>query len=161
MNIRFKEDMIFNVQAFCYSVNIIMTNNLSYNYIINKKSASFKYIDNYINEIKKFKEILVEIVNNNNLNLKEELYICMSNMYMNWLKLCIMHKKSKFSKKDKIKEIRKSFCDEFWVEIFKNIRFKKLTNQYKILYILYKLKLAKIIYMIVNINMCKNEKKFR
>jgi glycosyltransferase involved in cell wall biosynthesis len=159
-DIKFREDMIFNLSAFLKATNILLTSKISYNYIINTQSASFKYISNYINEVQKFEQILNNIIKSSNMNLEDELYICMTNMYMNWLKLCVMHEKSNLTKKEKIIEIRKSFNYKFWQDIFVHVPFEKLTNQYKLLYILYKLKLKGMIYFIVSLNIKKNKKTF-
>lgn len=160
VNIKFKEDMIFNLQAFINSENILITKDLSYHYIVNTRSGSFKYINSYINEIEKFKDILEKINNDNSLNLKSEIYICMITMYMKWLKADIMHKDSSLTKKEKIKKIDESFNNTIWQDIFHNVEFKQLTKQYKLLYILYKLKLERLIYLMAKINMHKNQKIF-
>ena len=156
INIKFREDMLFNLKAFNNSKNVLLAKQLSYKYIINTKSASFKYIKNYIEEIKIFKNIMDDILSSSDINFKSDLYVCMTSMYMNWLKLCVMHKDSKFSKKEKLEEIKRSFNCKLWQDVFYQVNFRKLTKQYKLLYILYKLKLKRIIYIIVNINMNKN-----
>lgn len=157
-NIKFREDMLFNLKAFSNSKNVLLAKELSYKYIINTKSASFKYIENYIEEIKNFKIILENILSGSDINFHNDLYVCMTNMYMNWIKLCVMHKKSNFSKREKLEEIKKSFKFELWKNVFCQVQFRELTNQYKLLYILYKLKLKRIIYFVVNINMNKNNR---
>ena len=161
LKIRYREDTLFNLQAFLKAKNILVTNSINYHYIINTQSACFKYIPDYMNEIKQFNEILENIIESNNLDLKEEFYICMTNMYMVWLKLCIIHDKSNLTKKEKKIKIKESFYDKFWTKIFQNVKFKRLTKQYKVLYTLYKLKLSSLIYMIACINKYKNQKKYK
>lgn len=157
-NITYREDMIFNIQAFIKARKILITNCIAYKHIINTKSVSFKYVENYLDEIKRFNNILKKIIKKSKLNLKEDFYTCMINMYINWLKLSVMHKKSKLSIEEKRQLINQSFSDIFWIQIFTHVNFIKLTSKYKILYILYKFKKEKLIYKMVNLNIIKNEK---
>lgn len=158
--IRFREDMIFNLQAFERANKIIITPNLIYIYVINLKSTTFKYFENYTSEIERFEKNVENIICNIKIDLKQEFYICMINMYMNWLKLYVMHEKTSFSKKMQIKEIKKSFKEILWKNVFQNVKYSNLTRQYKILYILYNFKSERLIYLITKFNIYINKKKY-
>ncbi len=146
--IHFKEDMLFNLDAYNNSNKIIIIPDKCYNYVLNENSASFKFYSDYDLEIKYFYNILKDKAENGIINNKD-LYIWGIYMYMNFLKHNLLHKESKGNY---LKKIRKTFKDEIWCEIFNNVDSRAIDKKYKLLRLSFEKKLSIIIFIMYKIN---------
>ena len=150
--IHFKEDMLFNLDAYNNSNKIIIIPDKCYNYVLNDNSASFKFYPDYDLEIKYFYNILKNKVKSNIVN-SEDLYIWGIYMYMNFLKHNLLHKESEGNC---LKKIRKTFKNEMWCEIFDNVDSKTIDKKYKLLRFSFKKRLFVIIWIMYKINEMRN-----
>ena len=152
-NIHFKEDMLFNLDAYSNSDRIIIIPDKCYNYILNENSASFKFYPTYDLEINYFYNIL-KMKEKNQLIDNNDLYIWGIYMYMNYLKHNALHKKSKGNY---LKNIRNTFENKMWCEIFNNVDSIKLDKKYRLLQKLFKKRFSIAIYIMYKLNEMRNK----
>ena len=159
-SIGYREDLIFNLQAFVASSSIFYTNNIWYEYILNKDSVCFKYRENYSNEAKIFVSNLNDIINSTNIKLEDELNICIMKTYISWLKFCIINNNSPMKFTEKIKKIQNSLKDKKLQRTIRELKFKNINITYRVMAIAYRMKLSLINYLMCKINNRKNERKY-
>lgn len=146
--IRFKEDTLFNLNAYFNSKKIIIIPDKCYNYVLNENSVSFKFFDNYNKEIMYYLDILKPYVKKSVISM-QDYYIFGLYMYMNLLKHNVLHKKNK----DKYNfSLRKTLESDQWNEIFKNVNPNLLDKKYKILRFAYNNKMALMIRIMFKLN---------
>ena len=146
--IRFKEDTLFNLNAYFNSKKIIIISDKCYNYVLNENSASFKFFDNYNKEIMYYLDILKPYVKKSVISM-QDYYIFGLYMYMNLLKHNVLHKKNK----DKYNlSLRKTLESDQWNEIFQNVNPNLLDKKYKILRFAYNNRMALMIRIMFKLN---------
>lgn len=151
--IHFKEDTLFNLNAYCNSKKILIIPEKCYNYILNENSASFKFFDNYNKEIIYYMDILKTYVEKNIISV-DDYYIFGVYMYMILLKHNVLHKKNK---KNYNSDLQKTFKSSHWNEIFKNVDTKLLDKKYKILQFTYNNRMTLFIRIIFKLNEMRNK----
>ncbi len=154
--IRFREDSLFNLEAYSLSSKIFLTKKIGYDYIINNDSASFRFFENYEDEIKEFFNSIKKIKNKD--ILEEDIKICGLYMYMNFLKHYAMHKKIKEKKLSSYSLIKESTNSKLWNDYFKNVNTGRLSLPYKILRFFYLKKFVLGIMLLYKLNSLKGEK---
>lgn len=150
--IRFKEDTLFNIRVFQNATKIAFLDKTCYIYKTNKSSSSFRFFNNYLDEIKIFFEILNNSIKISNFDY-QTIKICGLYMYMNYMKHYAMHKELK--KESHLHVIRDTFKDDFWKDFFRYSDRNILPLKYKLLIGLYNMKLDLGIYIMCKINEMK------
>ena len=128
--IRFKEDTLFNLSIYSKCNKIIISDIKCYNYILNENSASFKFFDNYEEEIITFINEIEKVYSLYEFNNKD-IYMCGLYMYMNYLRHYAMHKK--LNGISHYKAIKQTFSSELWKNIFYNSPINNMDLKYKML----------------------------
>lgn len=150
--LRFREDTLFNLNAYCNSKKIIIIPEKCYNYILNDNSTSFKYFNDYNEEIVYYLNVLRNFVTKGIISY-DDFYIFGIYMYMNLLKHNILHKKNKNHYNS---DLRKTFELSQWCEIFENVDSSLLDKKYKMLKFAFKNKFAFLIRIMFKINEMRN-----
>ena len=152
-NIRFREDTIFNIQAYSNAKVMYTSNSNWYNYIVNNNSASYRFFDDYEEEIVEFFNIIDIITSKYKLN--KEISICGLYMYMNLLKHNIMHKDFKGNEAHRNEVIKNTFKSDLWRKFFFKAEYKDLKLQYKLLMFMFRNKMAIGIKILFKLNEIK------
>lgn len=159
--IKYREDLIFNLKAFIEAESIILIDDIWYKYYLNKDSACFKYIENYSYESKIFLNELVNTIKNSKYDIKDEIIKCILRTYAAWIRISVVNDSNKDGYISKIRKIKDSFYDEYWLKAFNKTKLKNIEMKYKIIVIAYRLRLDFIIYCISVFNKQKNKFKYR
>lgn len=116
--IKLREDMLFNLEAFHRADRIGTVKGTWYHYVIHHQSAFHAYHKNYTGEAKNFLSRCEEFVKAHHPDMMRELCICTLYTYMTWLKVFVLHKDSGHSIWRKRALIRESFGDALWQRAF-------------------------------------------
>lgn len=136
-NIPIREDALFNAKVLLNINKVALSDLTGYHYIVNDKSATGKYRKNYTDEAKLFLMECKKIWEDNNL-CTNSLYIGYLYTYMRWMKMYVMHIKSKHTFFNQIALIKDSFKENIWNEGFHKVNKKSLNIQYRCLRAMFK-----------------------
>lgn len=150
--VRFREDTLFNIDAFKEAEKITLIGQTCYIYSHdNKNSASYKFFDGYINEI----SIFLKKIRENTRDNVQAYYVCGLYTYMNYLKHYAMHEDLKST--SHLNAIRTTFKEDGFRDIFLKVNVKKIPLKYRVLVWAYKLKSSIGIAVIYRMNEVRNK----
>lgn len=145
--IRFREDTLFNIQAYQNAQNIIYCNTQYYFYYVNKDAASFRFFENYELEIEEF---FNELREKTNFIDKDTWNICGLYMYMNFLKHYVLHKKT--PRRISYKLIKDTFNHPMWKNFFENVTYSQISLPYRVLVFFFRYKVHYGVMLLFKLN---------
>lgn len=155
--IHYREDTLFNIMILLKSKKILLLKDCKYNYLQNSNSASYRFFDNYLQEIEYYINKIFDVLNDQ--RFKKNIYVFGMYMYMSFLNHFAMH--NSVPKLTQNEYIRMSFKCDLWNDIFRNVNLSMLPVHYKFLNFMFKFRSVlgiKILYYLNNIKKCSKKR---